>query len=152
MFSKHVLKGVLVLIYEVKEVHMFRVPEGKEFLSYLSKYVLERGIRSGIIFAIGSVKNPVVGYFNEEKERYEEISFKGTYELLSALGNISLKDEKPFIHLHVVLGDASGKCYGGHLIRAEVFVAEVKILVLSGDPMKREVSHKNLALWRALEE
>ncbi len=94
MFSKHILKGVLVLIYEVKEVHMFRVPEGKELLSYLGKYVLGRGIRSGIIFAIGSVKNPIVGYFNEEKEGYEEISFKGTYELLSALGNISLKDEK----------------------------------------------------------
>jgi len=143
---------VLILIYEVKEVHMFRIPEGKDLLGFLSKYVLEKEISSGIVFAIGSVKNPIVGYFNEEKERYEEIPLKGTYELLSALGNISLKDGKPFIHLHVVLSDSSGKCYGGHLIKAEVFVAEVKILVFEGEPMKREVNYKNLSLWRELEE
>ena len=138
------------MIYKIKEAHMFRIPEGEDLLDFLSDYVMEKEITSGIIFVIGSVKNPVVGYFNEEKEKYEEIRLLGTYELVSGSGNISLKDGKPFIHLHIVLSDSSGKSYGGHLIKAEVFVAEVKILVFEGEPLEREVRYKNLSLWREM--
>lgn len=58
---------------------------------------------------IGSLRNPVVGYYSEEEKRYRSIELSGTFELLSLNGNISLKDGKPFAHLHVTLGDEEGE-------------------------------------------
>ena len=53
------------------------------------------------------------------------------YEVLSGIGNISLLDDKPFVHVHVVLADSTGKAYGGHLDKGtkvwliEAFIHEV---------------------------
>jgi len=134
--------------YDVKKVHVFRIPEGSEMLSFINDYAERKGIRMGLVFAIGSLKNPRIGYFIEEEEKYLTISLKGSYELLSAQGNISLKDNKPFAHVHVILGDKEGRAYGGHLIEAEVFVAEVAVVELSGnEPLKRDFTLKGLSLW-----
>jgi len=48
-------------------------------------------------------------------------------EILHCTGNISLKEGKPFPHCHVTLGARDGSAYGGHLMAARVFAAEVYI-------------------------
>lgn len=133
--------------YSVGSFHVFRAPMGSELLSYIRDYAEKNHVKMGLVFAIGSIKNPKVGYFDEKSEGYITIELKGTYELLSAQGNISIKDGRPFPHVHVIVGDRTGKCFGGHLIEAEVFVAEVTIVELSGTPLERNISVKGLSLW-----
>ncbi len=128
---------------------MFRIPEGEEFLTFIDKFAEKNNILIGTVSAIGTVKNPKIGYFEEEKGKYEVIELNGTYELLSALGNISLKDGKPYAHIHVTLGDKEGKVWGGHLIEGEVFAAEVIIHELLGEPLERKLQKTGLALWDA---
>lgn len=41
-------------------------------------------------------------------------------ELLSLIGDIALKDGKPQVHAHAVVGRRSGAAYGGHLLEARV--------------------------------
>ncbi len=99
---------------------------------------------------IGSLRNPVVGYYSEEEKKYRSIKLSGTFELLSLNGNISLKEGKSFAHLHVTLGDEEGRVFGGHLIRGDVFVAEVYIGELIGEPLERkDMGGNNLWLWEA---
>ncbi|ASJ02386.1 DNA-binding protein [Thermococcus profundus] len=128
---------------------LFRVPEGEELLSYINRFAEEHNVLIGIINAIGSLRNPEIGYFDEKAGEYKVIELKGTFELVSLMGNISLKEGKPFAHIHVSLGGPDGRLYGGHLVEGEVFVAEVFIQELLGEPLERKPQDNGLALWDA---
>lgn len=73
----------------------------------------------------------------------------GTYELISLMGNVSVKDCVPFVHVHVALGDEDGRVYGGHLVEAKVFVAEVFVQELDVD-LRRKRQAGGLYLWDSL--
>ena len=125
---------------------MFRIPEDEEIIGYIGNFAREKEIRAGFVSAIGSLKNAKLGYFDRDEGRYLEIDVNETMELVSAMGNLSIKENSPFPHIHAVLGNREGKLLGGHLIEGRVFVAEVYI---EGYPeeMVRE-KYGNLYLWR----
>ncbi|USG99267.1 DNA-binding protein [Thermococcus argininiproducens] len=126
---------------------LFRVPEGKELLSFINEFAKKHNVLIGTVSVIGTLRDPKIGYFEEDKKQYKVIELKGTYELISALGNISLKDDEPFAHIHVSLGDKEGRMLGGHLVEGEVFVAEVFIQELLGELLERKPKENGLALW-----
>ncbi len=126
---------------------MLRVPEDADLLGFINQFAEKNEIKTGILQAIGSLKNAKIGYYSIELGRYEEIEIKGVHELLMAAGNISLKDGEPFVHVHVILGDERGNVRGGHLIEGRVFVAELYIEELAGGNLER-VPQGNLSLWR----
>ncbi len=66
-------------------------PRGVDLLEYLSGFAEKEGIRAGLISVIGSLRNPVIGYFNVDEGRYEEIKLEDFYELARGGGNINLK-------------------------------------------------------------
>ncbi|WP_461863502.1 PPC domain-containing DNA-binding protein [Thermococcus sp.] len=130
---------------------LFRIPEGEEILSFINEFAKRHNIFIGTVYAIGTLKNPKIGYFKEDRRQYKIMELKGTYELVSLMGNISIKDGEPFAHIHVALGDSDGSLYGGHLVEGEVFVAEVFIQELLGEPLERKPQKNGLALWDAEE-
>ncbi|CAD5244512.1 PPC domain-containing DNA-binding protein [Thermococcus camini] len=126
---------------------LFRIPEGEELLKFINEFAKKNNVLIGTVSAIGSLKNPKIGYFDEEAREYKVIELTGTYELVSLAGNISLKDGEPFAHIHVALGDSDGMLYGGHLVEGEVFVAEIFIQELLGELLERKPKENGLALW-----
>ncbi len=133
--------------FSIGRSFLFRVPEGGELLSFINRFAEAKGIKTGTVNAIGSLKNPKIGYFDEGAGEYRVIELTGTYELVSLMGNISIKDGKPFAHIHVALGDSEGKLWGGHLSEGEVFVAEVFIQELLGGTLERKERENGLSLW-----
>ncbi len=114
--------------YGLRRAFMFRAPRGVDLLEYIREFASKENIRAGLISMVGLLVNPSIGYYNIEKGVYEEIKLKGIYELLHGSGSISLRENKPFVHIHVALADKNGKAYGGHLIRGEVYIAEIIII------------------------
>ncbi len=131
---------------EAGKAFLVRCPEDANLPKFVEKFSEENGIKVGIVNAIGTLKSAKLGYFNSEKGKYEEIPVDGMHELLSAMGNISIKDGKPFAHIHAVLGDEKGNTKGGHLLEGKVFVAEVFILELKGEVLERRKDGA-LYLW-----
>ncbi|MET1160646.1 MAG: PPC domain-containing DNA-binding protein [Thermoprotei archaeon] len=131
----------------VNRVLAIKVPRGSDLGKYITKLAIEQGIKTGIVTVIGSLVDPVIGYYDKEQDKYLEIELKGVYELVSGLGNISLKNGSPMLHLHVALGDRGGRLYGGHFIRGAVFVAEAFIMELKGEPISRKQVSNTLWLW-----
>ncbi len=61
-----------------------------------------------------------IGLYNGEdytKHRIEDPS-----EVLSLQGSVSMKEGKPFVHLHVSLAGHDFRAKGGHLFSAEVYM------------------------------
>ena len=71
--------------------------------------------------AIGGVNELSLAYFNHEAKKYEEHTFQEFLEVTSILGNVTLKDGKPFLHIHGTFGRKDLSVLAGHVISAKVF-------------------------------
>ena len=71
--------------------------------------------------AIGGVEELRLAYFNRHAKRYEEHDFKEFLEVTGILGNVTLKDGKPFLHIHGTFGRSDLSTLAGHVMTAKVF-------------------------------
>lgn len=111
---------------------------GDEIVEKLTEFLIENSITAGIVSGIGAASEAVLNFFNMETKEYQEKSFTDEYEILSLMGNVSLKEDKPFAHLHIVLGTEDYSCIGGHL-KSAVIGATCEIVIQRLDiDLKRE--------------
>lgn len=136
--------------FNLKEVYVGLLPAGGDFLDELEKFAAEKDIEAAEVQLIGFADGAVFGYYDSEKEVYIEMKLDGKLEVISAIGNISMKDGKHFAHIHIVLGDEKKKLYGGHLLPGtKIIVAETRIAVLEGDSLVRQHNPETgLYLWK----
>ncbi|MFA5088433.1 MAG: PPC domain-containing DNA-binding protein [Candidatus Omnitrophota bacterium] len=137
----------------VKEGRMFigRFAYRADLLGSLTDFCKKEKIRLGVFSVIGAVSGAKLGYYHQQEKRYTEcVSLSKTLEIVSCVGNISLKDSEIFIHAHITLADHQGQCYGGHLMPgAEIFAAEYWIRELTGGELHRQHDPETkLSLWR----
>jgi predicted DNA-binding protein with PD1-like motif len=104
----------------------------------------------GVLSVIGAVQGATIGYYDQFEKVYRSRHIDGGLEITSCHGNISLKDSAVMIHAHIVLSDAEGHTYGGHLMSpTTLFAGEAHIQELGGKPREREYdSATGLFLWR----
>ena len=101
-----------------------------------------------VFTVVGAVKQVRLAYYDQARHEYQKIELNQPLEIASCFGNLSLKDGKPFAHLHAVLADEASKTYAGHLIKATVFAAELHLQELLGKKLEREYDQTTgLALW-----
>jgi predicted DNA-binding protein with PD1-like motif len=77
-------------------------------------------IATARVEAIGGVKELRLAYFNQEARRYEEHDFREFLEVTGITGNLTLKEGKPFLHIHGTFGRKDLSALAGHVIKAKV--------------------------------
>ena len=88
--------------------------------------------------AIGGVEELRLAYFNRRMKRYEEHDFKEFLEVTGILGNITLKEGKPFLHIHGTFGRRDLSTLAGHVMKAKVFpLLEVVITPTKNRALRR---------------
>ena len=88
--------------------------------------------------AIGGVEELRLAYFNRDAKRYEEHDFKEFLEVTGILGNITMKDGKPFLHIHGTFGRRDLSTLAGHVMTAKVFpLLEVVITSTKNRALRR---------------
>jgi len=112
---------------------MGRFPYGKDLLEEINKVIASENIRSGEIRIIGAVSKAVFGYYDVQSKNYIYISKDEHMEILNATGNISVKDGKPFAHVHITLADKNGNAFGGHLMEGTIIFAAEFVITDYGD-------------------
>lgn len=137
---------------KVKEgrVLMGRLPKGADLLESLTDICSRKGIKLGEVRAIGAVSRARIGYYDQTERVYRFLEFNDHLEITSLVGNVSLKDGKPFVHAHVTLADEKGSVFGGHLAEGTlIFAAEYVIReFLSTEIPAREFDDETgLYLW-----
>jgi uncharacterized protein len=102
----------------------------------LKAFAAEQHLAASHFTAIGAFKDVSLGYFDWEKKDYLKIAVHEQVEVLSMVGDITINDGKPNIHVHVVLGRRDGSTCGGHLLEAEV--RPTLEVILTGSPAHLE--------------
>jgi uncharacterized protein len=88
--------------------------------------------------AIGGVEELRLAYFNRDTKRYEEHDFKEFLEVAEILGNVTLKDAKPFLHIHGTFGRRDLSALAGHVMTAKVLpLLEVVITPTKNRALRR---------------
>ncbi|HEX9411468.1 MAG TPA: PPC domain-containing DNA-binding protein [Actinomycetota bacterium] len=121
---------------------------GEDLLEGLDRAVDELGIEAGTLQVIGGLEEATVGYFDPKSGEYRRIP-TGHVEISSGLGNVSIRDGKPFIHLHLVLSGPDGTSLGGHAMEGcRAYVVEAYLRKLGGSPpVRQQVPGMTLKIW-----
>ena len=107
-----------------------------------------KGVESSWLNGIGALENPEIGYYSIEEKSYHRKNFKGEFELISLIGNITMKEGKPFAHTHITFSDSNYKVFGGHLFDAKITAAGEFLMQLGNNNITREMNNEiGLSLW-----
>ena len=94
---------------------------GDELAKGLSKFAEEQKLSAASFKAVGALSSVRLAWLSWETKQYEpSVILNEQVELLSLIGDVALKDDKPVVHAHVVIGKRDGTAHGGHLLEAHV--------------------------------
>ena len=114
-----------------------RCERGEELYACLDRLANDNGVRCGCFQVMGALSRGRVGIF--EHGRYEWVEHAGALEISSCIGNVSVKEGRPFVHCHAVLTDHKGTLLGGHVGEGCVVdpTAEIHMTVYEGEIGRR---------------
>jgi len=129
--------------------HILKPPFGSDLLKELENFVRAQGINLAWVSGIGAVSRATVRYYDQPNQTYADLEFDREMEVVGMLGNISLMNGEPVVHLHVTLADDAGHCFGGHLgHNTLVFNMEILVTTLSGPLVTRKLDQRTgLTIW-----
>ncbi len=134
--------------YKLGRFFLCELKHNSSFVSSIINFAKKKRVKMAAFTLVGAVKRAKLAYYDQVTHEYQQIKLDKPLEIASCFGNLSLKDGKPFVHAHAVLADAAGKTYGGHLINATIFAAELHLQELLGKKLEREYDQTTgLALW-----
>lgn len=112
----------------VFEVHF---SDGDEILSGLTDLARQHGITSAHITGLGGLSTAMLAFGDPSIGAFvfKQIPIAEKSELVSLVGNVSLREGEPYVHLHAVVALSDGTTRGGHVLRLDVApVAEVSVV------------------------
>jgi hypothetical protein len=113
--------------------------KGDEFITALTEFAESNNIGGSHFTAIGAFSDVTLGYFDRQRKDYKKIPIEQQVEVLSLVGDIALKDGKPQVHAHVVVGMSEGTARGGHILAAHVWPTLEVVLSESPRHLRRKI-------------
>jgi predicted DNA-binding protein with PD1-like motif len=111
------------LLFEENGLKTFALVFAKdeELKQPLMEFATANKLSAAQLSAIGAFSEVTLGYFDRQSKTYKEIPVKEQVEVLSFAGNIAVKDGKPRLHAHVVIGKSDGTAHGGHFLDGKIW-------------------------------
>ena len=122
--------------------------KGEEINNSILEVAISEKIDLCWINGIGLIENVDIGYYSIDNKSYKRNVFEGNYELTSLMGNISIKDNEPFVHNHITFSDKKYNSIGGHLFSANITATgELCLFISEGTIMRKLNNEIGLHLW-----
>ena len=98
-----------------------RVDKGEDIIKELLSLSEKENILFASISGLGAVNDIELGIFDTSAKKYRSKRLIGDFEITSLVGSLSRKDHKPYIHVHMSVGNVlTNEFFGGHLNKAIV--------------------------------
>ncbi len=115
-----------------------RLDKGDDITESVYTVAEKEGVKAAKVSGIGATDDFTVGVFDIAKKEYEKFVFNGNHEINALDGNITEKDGKPYIHLHITATGKGGKVVGGHLIKGVISLTGEIIITVTDGKITRE--------------
>ena len=111
-----------------------RLDPGEEICASLLALAEKEDIQLASFTGLGAVNDLTVGVLDLDEKKYYSTDFRGAFEIVSLVGNLTRQEGKPYLHAHISVGDRSCRVVGGHLNRAVISAtAEIFLHLLPGE-------------------
>jgi len=143
------MKELSCFKFQQGRIFIGSLPQGGDLINSIEEFCKKALIQMATFSVIGAVSSATIGAYDQKQQVYVTFKEEAPLEIVSCIGNVSLKDGKPFIHAHILLADEQGKTIGGHLFSETIIYAgEINLQELTGKPMERTYdSNTGLMLW-----
>jgi len=124
--KKHYLYSLQTLIdmYQYTEIpggrFVLSLDNHVEIVEALTAFCQEKGILAGNILGLGAVSEATFRFLDPATMKYVDKTFTEQMEITNLTGNISQKDGKPYLHIHLTCSRRDYTCVGGHLLSARI--------------------------------
>jgi predicted DNA-binding protein with PD1-like motif len=115
---------------------------GDAAVESLSLFARDQEVSGARLWGIGALEQVEMGFYRRERKDYDGFSLDEELELLALNGNLSVTDEGPRVHAHVVVGRSDGTAHGGHLFEARVGPTLEVFVVESSVEIRREMNEE----------
>lgn len=114
------MKATLLHESDGRRTFMIVLATGEDAVECLTSFARQHQLHAGHFTAIGAFSRAVVGYFDWDTKDYRKIPISEQVEVLSLVGDVSVGEDGPKVHAHVVLGKQDASAHGGHLLNGQV--------------------------------
>lgn len=104
----------------IDSTYIIRIDRGEEIVSSLLDFCEKQNIQSGSVTGIGAAENIELKYYIVGQQKYTSKIFEGEHEISALIGSVTRMDTKPYLHLHITIGNKQFQSYSGHLGRAVI--------------------------------
>ena len=113
--------------------------QGDDLLFGLTEFVAKNHIESAQITGLGGFITATLGWGDPANGwAFKTTAIDQKCELVSLVGNVSVREGKPYVHIHVVVSFPDGSTKGGHLIDAHISpIAEIFIVETESTPVPK---------------
>ncbi len=118
--SSKVIKGKNWDAKKFGNNYVVSIKNNSEIVEALTDFVETEKIKAGTISGIGAINQATLRFFNPETKQYIDKTFNQQMEITNLTGNISTKDGKEYLHLHITLGNSNYEAIAGHLLSAKL--------------------------------
>ena len=128
--------------------YLVRLEPDQEIVAAITRFADDRRIDSGVVSGLGTVHHAVLGYYDRAANEYLRRTIEEDCEIVSLVGNISVKEGKPFAHVHATLGTRNFQALAGHLFEGRVAATcELVVRALPGTVLRKQETASGLWLW-----
>lgn len=111
-------------MYKYKEVkdnyYVLSLDNHVEVAEALAAFCEEKGILAAAVNGIGAISEATFRFLDPATKQYVDKTFREQMEITCLTGNISQKEGKPYLHLHLTASREDYSCIGGHLLTARI--------------------------------
>ncbi len=127
-------------VNKIREGYMIVLHPGDKVMECFNRFAKENSITSAVFSGLGAFSQVEIGHYNITTRRYLSETYTESLEVLNINGNITMREGRPFVHMHTILSDPSMKVIGGHLVEAEVSVTLELYVRELGEPLTRKMN------------
>ncbi len=119
--------------------YVVRIDRGEEVLDKLTEFCRQENIFSAGLYGIGATDRVIIGLYSVDNKQYHKTELLGEMEITSLIGNISMKDDAPYLHLHINVCNQDMKVFGGHLNECHISATCELIVTPGGSGINRNL-------------
>lgn len=108
------------LLNDEPKTYALVLDSGDEAVEALRRFAEAQALSASRISALGAFSQAVLGFYDMNRQQYDEVFIPEQVEVVSFVGNIALAAGEPQLHPHVVVARRNGLAHGGRLLEGHV--------------------------------
>lgn len=112
--------------------------KGDDAMSGLTDFAIQNHIDDAHFTGIGAVNGATLAWLDPAAKIYHRIPVTEQAEVISLIGDITIFNEKPIVHMHAVLARHDGTTVGGHVFELDVNPTLEVMVTVNTVPLKRK--------------